>query len=176
MNAYNCESISIVVDPQDARRYAVGRRLAAGVNGTPRLTADPAYEDTMGVMGEVAFSRWSGLTADLVPRPSGDGGFDFSVMVATRTLTIDVKTSRKPINLLLKCNSVSKCADILVFAHVLDAEVRFLGWEHKSMMLISPVDDFGYGFAMRCHYRHNTELRPMWQLKKLIERHEVREL
>jgi hypothetical protein len=170
MNASDCSPISIVVDPQHARKYAVGRRLAAGVNGTPRLTADPAYEDTMGIMGEIAFGQWSGLTANLVPRPSGDGGFDFSITVAKRTLTIDVKTSRKPLNLLLKCNSVSKCADILVFSHVLEMEVRFLGWEHKSMMLISPVDDFGYGFAMRCHYRHNTELRPMWQLKKLIER------
>lgn len=47
----------------------------------------------LGIMGEVCFARWSGLTIDTEEHRGGDGGVDFTMRCG---LTVDVKTCRRP--------------------------------------------------------------------------------
>ncbi len=120
----------------------------------------------MGIKAEVAFGQLVGLDPDYTLKPKGDGGIDFTTTLGGRTVTIDVKGARTPIYLFLKEKDAHQAADIMVLARVTGDEVWFLGWEHKSIMLAMPVRDFGYG--IRNYFRHYSELRPIWQLVKLL--------
>lgn len=105
-------------------------RGARGGYCTPRLYSDKNIENKIGAAGEWAFYllyRHLGCAPpDRTPRPAGDRGIDFF----TPWGTLDVKTSRKKGNLLVKQNDVSRLADVLVQAHLTedDSTVRFLGW------------------------------------------------
>lgn len=156
------------IDPEQARIVGERRQMGhvSANNSSPRFYKDMFHEDVLGAKGEIAFATWSGLPADTVVRPYGDKGIDFRFTVGGRTLTVDVKAARTPFNLFVKEHEISRCADILVLARVEEDEVWFLGWEHKSMMLVAPRKDFGKDIVN--YYRHYSELRPMWQLKKLL--------
>lgn len=158
------------IDSNLAEKLGRERQDGHSENGTLRFFKDSAHEDILGIKAELAFQEFSGLNADLKVRPEGDGLKDFVFIVSHRRLTVDVKGARAPIFLLLKEKDAEKAADILVLAKVEGDEVWFLGWEHKSMMLISPKREFGYGIVS--HYRHHSELRPMWQLADIITRRE----
>lgn len=164
----------IVVSKQEAKQMGRDRQMGhvkAG-NSSRRFTDDMFYEDTLGAAGELAFEKWSGLKADKRVLPNGDSHIDFTMTVKGRKLSIDVKTAKKPYHLLVKKHEVMASSDILVLAGEeseatgQNINVWFLGWEHKSMMQIMPCRDFGKGIDN--FYRHYSELRPMWQLRKLL--------
>jgi hypothetical protein len=160
-------SDGVYVDLARVEVEGAKRQNAHAHNSTERLFADPYQENNLGVAAELAFAEWSGLQPDLAARPNGDGLKDFQFCIAGQTLTIDVKAARMPIYLLLKQSKARKASDILVLAGV-DIEagrVWFMGWEHKRVMLISPLKTFGLHV---CHYRPNKELRPMRQLRNLL--------
>jgi hypothetical protein len=156
------------IDLEEAKKLGKARREVHKNHGSQRLYADPTTEDVVGISGEIAFAAFSGLQANLDILENGDGLVDFRFTYGGKELTIDVKGSRNPIHLLLKEKKAKKAADILVLASVDGDEVWFIGWEHKSLMLLSPVRDFG-GYGIPAHYRHYAQLRPMWQLLDLIE-------
>jgi hypothetical protein len=151
-----------------ARKEGEKRQNVHTHNSTPRFYKnDPALEDTLGVMAEIAFAKWSNLNPDLSEKIHGDGCKDFEFQIKNRVLTIDIKAARKPFNLLLKEQDAKRSADILVLCGIDENAVKFMGWEHKSIMLIMPKKDFGYGYIN--YYRHSSQLRPMGQLKNLLE-------
>jgi hypothetical protein len=141
-------------------------RQGAHPKGTERFFADPETEDRLGAKCELAFADMFGFEVDAEARPDGDGGIDFTLTTHRRDIVIDVKGARIAHNLLIKEKDIDKCADIIVLGLVRD-DVMFLGWEHKSIMQLMPVRDFGYG--IKNYYRHHSELRPMWQLESLIK-------
>lgn len=155
------------VDIGAARKQGALRQSAHQNNSTVRFFDDPNAENVLGMAAEIAFARFSGLCENVELCEHGDGLVDFSFEVGGKRLTIDVKAARTPTYLFLKSKDAARAADILVLARVDGDEVWFLGWEHKSMMLVSPQKDFGYGIVN--HYRHYSQLRPMLQLKELID-------
>lgn len=149
-----------------AKQQGVGRQEIHAKNTTERFYEDPTQENTTGALGEAAFSRVTGLPMNTEFKAEGDGGIDFVFHLRGRRITIDVKSALKPKYLLLK-EGTRKAADIFVLCGVSGRSSVFLGWEHKSIMLLMPVRDFGKG--IRSHYRRPNALRPMWQLYELIK-------
>lgn len=158
--------IRIRIDRDDAERLGKARQQIHRNNSTERFFDDPNTEDICGVMGEMAFSVYSGLPVDTNLYEHGDGKKDFEFTLGGRKLSIDVKAARKPYNLLVKEKDAKDCADILILAGISGDDVSLIGWEHKSLMVLSPVKEFGYG--IRNHYRGRKRLREMEQLKDLI--------
>lgn len=136
------------------------RQDAAGKNSTPRFFANELEEDTIGAAGEMAFARMCGLEHDTCGRPAGDGGIDFEVKV---TVTVDVKTARKPKYLLVKKQDIDRPVDIYVLAkYCEDKSVKFLGWTTRDVMRCQEVRDHGYG--IESYTLHASQLRPMNRL------------
>jgi hypothetical protein len=158
---------NIMIDMVQAAAEGAKRQEGHKENTTERFFEDTAHENTIGVAAELAFAQWSGLPADLEVRPHGDGCKDFRFIAGPRVLSIDVKAAKLPVYLLLKTADAERAADILVLAGFDAGKISFLGWDHKTMMLVSPVREFGYGITS--HFRHHSELRPMWQLQRLIK-------
>lgn len=123
--------------------------------------------ERVGLRGEEEFSRLTGLPLDTEPRPGGDGGRDFRVP-SMRAFTVDVKTARKPYNLIVEQGKVD--ADVYVLARYADADnsVEFLGWAYASEVLRCAVRDFGHGVMN--HYRPAGELHKMPRLLEEIAR------
>lgn len=162
-NYYTCK-----IDSVKARALGEQRRLAhKNVNGTKRFFKDEFVEDIVGIKGELAFSKIFGLDIDDGIYISGDGHIDFTIPFSAKPLTIDVKTFRKPYNLLLKVKESTQAADILVLAGLIDDEtVRLIGWQKKKIMLTMPTKDFGFGLVN--YYQHSSKLRPMEELEYLL--------
>lgn len=139
------------------------KRQAAHPNGTRRFFDDPNIEDTIGVAGEAAFAQKYSLSLDESIRPDGDGHVDFVTPIGT----IDVKTARKPFNLLIKEWEIERSADIIVLAKFNSVQdIVFLGWATRQEMATMPIKDFGYG--IRNYYRHASSLRPMSELDTML--------
>ncbi len=127
----------------------------------------PLSEDyeRVGMAGEFAFGQFSGLMPDVEIRPGGDGGIDFTIGVR---FTVDVKTARKPSNLI---HEIGKpFADIFVLAKYDDeaGTATLLGWCHGSDLQTAPTRDFG--FKVINHYIPAGDLKPMSMLKKRLIR------
>lgn len=122
-----------------------------------RRALGPDY-DLVGVAGEMAFARQFELAIDQGVHPAGDRGVDF----VTPAGTVDVKTYRRPLNLLREAGK--QHADILVLARFDDktGEAELVGWEYDSEMRACPVKDFGFG--VKNHYRAAEQLRPIAEL------------
>ena len=112
--------------------------------------------ELVGLSGEIAFGKFSGLTPDLSERPEGDKGVDFTT---PNGMTIDVKTARKAFNLIHEEGKVF--VDIYVLAQYADKTEKadLLGWEYGHALKDAPKRDFGYGIIN--HYIHKDKLRPM---------------
>jgi hypothetical protein len=121
--------------------------------------------DALGIFGECKFAFEFGLQVDKHLRLGGDNGIDFH----TRAGTVDVKTARKPFNLLVEQTKVASAADILVLCQFLGFTVEpvLLGWAYREEVADSPVRDFGYGILN--HYVPAAELRDIETLRPLIE-------
>jgi len=118
--------------------------------------------EVVGLAGEYVFAAKYALMADWTTRPSGDSGVDFQF----GDMTIDVKTARKPGNLIVEKGTSP--ANILVLAgwHQNECRVDLLGWETAEAILVAPTKDFGYGIIN--HYIQARDLRKMSSLLNLI--------
>ena len=152
----------VAVDPVELGK---ARQAIHKGHSTPRFFDDENTEDIIGAYGEVAFSKLTGIPVDEELRPNGDNGRDFEVPLNFRT---DVKTARKPFNLLVKVDEIDGPVDIYVLGKFSDEtkEVEFIGWQWKSVMKIQPSKDFGYGIVS--HYMSANKLRPMSELLSRI--------
>ena len=116
-----------------------------------RFYKDENVEDIRGVYGEwVYYKRYEHLGCappDRKPRPYGDKGIDFH----TPWGTLDVKTARKPKNLLVKKQEIGRVADVLVQAGWNEKlqGVELLGWyigqDMRDLQGLQEPKDFGYG-------------------------------
>lgn len=122
------------------------------------LSPDYQY---IGLAGEYAFAKKYDLPIDLTTRVGGDGGCDFRVNFGT----IDVKTARKALYLLVEVGRVR--ADIYVLAQFNNDSVTFMGWELGEEMEKCPAKDFGAGYD--AHYKMAGELKSMEDLELLIQ-------
>ena len=144
---------------------------------------DGAKCQLLGATGEVLFARTCGLPVDKRALPGGDGGVDFVAEFltthgrGTRVVTIDVKSAQAALFLFIKEPDIVRCADILVLCALDGPKAteknpnplrtpRLVGWEHKAVMQLMPVADFGHG--QRNYYRAASELRPMSQLSAIL--------
>lgn len=121
--------------------------------------------DKVGLSGEFAFGEFSGLWPDTRSLEGGDCGVDFTVGLG---FTVDVKTYRKPGNLIHEQGK--PFADIFVLAKYDDetGKSELLGWEWGAILKKAPVRDFGYGVIN--HYIPAKDLRPMETLSKRFVR------
>lgn len=135
--------------------------LHRGSKSTRPLTLNYDY---IGFRGEWEFAREFGLPIDIWPRAHGDGGIDFNI----NGLTIDVKTSKTPFNLLREANRHH--ARVLVLAGYDETNdiITFPGWELDEIMVLQPTKTFGHGILN--HYKPASLLRPMEELKEIIEK------
>ena len=114
----------------------------------------------VGMAGEFSFGEFCGLWPDTESKPGGDGGIDFTVPLK---FTVDVKTARKPGNLIHEQGK--PVADIYVLAGYDDQSEKatLLGWQWGATLAAAPVRDFGYGVIN--HYIPQSQLRPMSELQ-----------
>tara|TARA_Y100000401_G_C8290683_1_gene208532 strand:+ start:204 stop:656 length:453 start_codon:yes stop_codon:yes gene_type:complete len=113
--------------------------------------------DLVGVSGETIFAKYFGLKINDEIKPEGDDGVDFLLGL---NFTVDVKTARKPYNLLLEVGK--PVADIYVLADYNDGDPYLLGWEWGKNLENAPTRDFGYGVIN--HYIPAEELRSLDEL------------
>ena len=113
--------------------------------------------DLVGVSGETIFAKYFGLKINDDIKPEGDDGIDFLLGL---NFSVDVKTARKPYNLLLEVGK--PVADIYVLADFNDGDPYLLGWEWGKNLSQAPSKDFGYGVIN--HYIPVEELRSMNEL------------
>lgn len=115
--------------------------------------------EAVGLFGEFKFGAFSGIMPNLQPKPEGDSGIDFVMLMR---FTLDVKTARKPKNLIHEKGK--KFVDIYVLAsYEEDKSVKLLGWEWGAKLRKAPTKDFGYGVIN--HYIPAEKLRPMEELE-----------
>jgi len=113
----------------------------------------------IGMLGECAVSLLLGLEVDWELRASGDKGKDFIY----KGYILDVKTARKPYNIIREINKPH--GDILILAGInekLDT-VDLMGWEFDEIIQKAPYKDFGYGIIN--HYIPVDKLQEINKLK-----------
>tara|TARA_Y100000310_G_C20581630_1_gene763303 strand:+ start:569 stop:1027 length:459 start_codon:yes stop_codon:yes gene_type:complete len=117
--------------------------------------------EAIGILGEAEFAFRTGLPFDVQERPAGDNRVDFF----TELGTIDVKTARKPYNLIREVGKPH--AEILVLVGV-DASgwAKLIGWEYDSIITDAPFKDFGYSILN--HYIPAENLKSPDLLVKMI--------
>jgi hypothetical protein len=82
-------------------------------------------------------------------------------------LTIDIKTYRRPVNVL--CKQHKRHADRIVLAkYVSDEAIKLIGWDYYDMIKRSQPKDFGRGIIN--HHKEAGELREMKELEQDIQR------
>jgi hypothetical protein len=138
------------------------RRHELHKNHASSRPLSPNYE-TIGLAGEFAFGRLTGIMPDLSERPTGDGGVDFHLPLV---FTVDVKTAEKAFNLLHEVGK--EFCDIYVLAQTDDSgnNARLVGWEWGSTLKQAPTKDFGRGIVS--HYIPREKLKPMSELAKRL--------
>lgn len=117
------------------------------------------YEYT-GLAGERTFEVWSGIPMDVSRRIAGDNGTDFLD-------SIDVKTAKKPYNLLVEVGKVN--AEIYVLAGINPDDMRTVtlyGWCYREELFKNSPKTFGYNILN--HHVHRSKLKPMDRLKQMI--------
>jgi hypothetical protein len=147
----------------DARALA-HRRWKLHEGTSRKFYRDKTIEEYVGIKGEIQFASEFGLEVDTVDRLEGDGGIDFVLPIGN----INVKTYRKPYNLLVKTTERLSRADIYVlvgYSEVTD-NATLLGWEWKTEMLRCPTKNFGFGFVN--YYKPAHRLRSIVELKSNV--------
>jgi len=157
----------------DIRREADARHLRHVEHPTHRPLSDD-YE-FVGLCGEDALAAFVGGVVDLTPRSNGDDGKDVTGYFrdgagATIAVPIDVKTFRKPFNLIVEQGKVRRAA-IYVLASFDDQSqiAKLLGWEWGSVLAAQPMKDFGKGVVN--HFIPKERLRPMSDLAERLVFH-----
>ena len=118
----------------------------------------------MGLVGEYAFSRLTGLPIDTSERPFGDNGVDFTLKTKHGSFTVDVKTSSRGEWLFV--NHIR--ADIYVLAWHRDKNtVSLTGWEWaKTVRAMEPAIYHKKGIPTHCL----KKLRPIQELVSQMEK------
>lgn len=118
----------------------------------------PLSEDyeLIGLAGEFQWGQLTGFAMDMSRRPGGDGGVDNFIYLR---YSVDVKTARKPYNLIHEQGK--PFADIFVLAEYSDEteQATLLSWEWGRVLARAPVKDFGHGVLN--HYIPATELQAL---------------
>lgn len=95
--------------------------------------------------GEIALAELTGVTPDFFNKFNGDGGvdsyFDLRINDVIKKMTINVKTSKKPYNLIAE--DKRNKADIYILAQFFPETKRanLLGWEFGSVLYKAPMID-----------------------------------
>lgn len=122
----------------------------------------------IGAIGELWFSRWSGLPMPKLRTSGGDEGYDFLARLPDCRLRIDVKTRCHPTQLLVGVAEIERrLASIYVLVHC-DARdaAHGIGWAHRCTVAAAPIGHFALGPA---HALARHDLRPMAELRRLID-------
>lgn len=144
-------------------------KLAAERNGTHVNNASTrplskGYE-SVGISGEIAFAKFSGLMFNISDKPQGDNGIDFVIPLF---FTVDVKAARNPKELL---HEVGKfIADIYVLAEYSEETGRseLLGWEFGRILKATTPELSAHGVTN--YHIPQGELRKMPELAERIAR------
>jgi hypothetical protein len=121
--------------------------------------------ELVGLRGEEAFAKLFGCHVDLTPRPGGDKGKDATITVS---FNVDIKTARKPGNLIVEEGKVKLNTIYILAGYVEQSDTAVLiGWQWGSVLLKSPKRDFGYGVIN--HYIPREQLRSIESLLSLCE-------
>lgn len=150
-------------EPRDYMKFAEDRTPQHNNHQSQRVLS--TNHDDVGLAGEFAFGEFSGLWPDTSLHPSGDNGIDFRVPLV---FTVDVKTARKPLNLIHE--EGKPFVDIYVLAGF-DDDTRkawLIGWEWGSVLKNAPTGDFGHGVIN--HFIAAEQLRTMDELSARLLR------
>lgn len=161
--------VETVIVPQPWVRTALmiaQQRQQLHANHESSRPLSDGYE-FIGLMGEIAFSLQYGLAVDLSDRAGGDGRVDFEL----RGRTFDVKTARKPYNLISEVGA--DVADVLVLAGIDGDKVTFHGWEKRATIKSAPTKTFGHDVLN--HYIPAADLQCMTLLARGIESLKLRQ-
>lgn len=164
------------MDEQEIQFIAQAR---ADINATHPTT--DAYGGSLydvhlrGVRGEVCFADRYRLGYERIRdvKRGSDGGFDFEVHFDRTPVTIDVKTRDTSGDDLLmpayKFEPGKRCAHIIVLARNVGKRVTLIGFEHPLFVrIMRPVSLNVAGNTVVTHIRPWEEMRPMWQLDRLM--------
>ena len=143
------------------REEATRRSLMHKYHPTHRPLSD-GY-NLVGLRGEEEFSRIFGGSVDLSSKPNGDKGIDYIIRTIHGNFSVDIKTARKPGNLIVEKGKVVPLT-IYVLAGYSDEtdSATLLGWQWGKILLVSPTRDFGKGVIN--HYIPAPRLRNMLDL------------
>jgi hypothetical protein len=133
--------------------------LHKGQDSCRKLSAGYEY---IGLLGEWYFSKLFKLPIDFSLKSDGDSRTDFK----TKAGSIDVKTARKPYNLLREINKPHSEIIVLAGYNEKEDDIYFLGWEYDKEMLKCPKKDFGYGVIN--HYKAADQLRSIKDLREML--------
>jgi len=165
--------LSFIVPDSESMPEAKHRRDIRRGKGTERFYENERNglytEENIGVKGEIAFSRLTGLPMQWRRNVLSDGGIDFNFPLADVRKTLDVKSFRKPLNLLLKPKDMEHLADYYVLAGVLGDLVTLLGWATKEVMQQTPTKVFNADYKYASNYLPVESLQPMATLLALIK-------
>jgi len=121
-----------------ARHFAKSPTCADAVRVHDVVT----LEDEIGILGEGAFEKLTGLPMNREIRRGGDGGRDFSFPYNGRTISIAISVARIPVYLFMHAEhrAGTPRADIWVLGTLAKdmQSVAFLGYQTKSYMLALP--------------------------------------
>jgi hypothetical protein len=153
--------IKAIVDFNTVFEFAKFRDSTHSKHASRRPLSDDF--EYVGLAGEVAFAQAYNAPMDLRSVATGDKGVDFYTIAGT----VDVKTARKPFNLIVEEGKV--VADIYVLARYHDQtkKAELLGWEYGQNIKKWSIKDFGYG--IRNHYKSASQLRKMSELSLLLK-------
>lgn len=138
-----------------------------------RKSSRPLSKDyeLVGLAGEAALAKFAGSALDLSLRPGGDKGKDATITLMTdsgpRTFTVDVKTARKPANILVEVGKVR--ADIFIIAqyYEMTGTASLLAWQWGSVIKRIPPRDVG-GFGVLSHAQRTRDARKMEELAERL--------
>lgn len=127
--------------------------------------------ELVGLAGEVAMAAFAGTAVDMSLRPGGDAGKDVRIHLHTkqgpRWFVVDVKTARKPFNILVEEGKVK--SDIYVIARYIEetSTAELIAWQWGSVLKRIPARDVG-GFGIISHAQPTRLARQMSELKERL--------
>jgi hypothetical protein len=164
----------IKIDGSIAEEMGKNRQLAHK-NGTKRYYEDENVEDIIGICGEIAFAERYQLEVDKSIRPYGDNHIDFKMIFTKgifkgKEFTIDIKTAKKPYNLLIKEWEIDKCATLLILSKFISKnEIDLLGWDFRKNMAKQPKKIFAPKLGIVNFYKHFSELESIYKLDIIMK-------
>lgn len=164
--------MNIDVDIKECVRIA-NLRCEGKAKLRSHLPLSSDYE-LVGVMGEMAFSFYSGLPIDETQRMNGDGGSDFTFRLRegsfNKIISIDVKTAQRAKYLVVREGHIRSHIYVLAEARPLEScRVNLKGWAgYKDVLKANKDDGTIFGFGISNYYIHSADLRTMDGLLRLI--------